>query len=256
MRIKISMLPVQDRISRREFELYYREAVNGWIYSMLEGTGIHEEHSPVKFCFSSLRGFEPGDTELRNDRWITDKKTGKKFAKPYYFLISTPRKDVAYFISKHLIDLLDNGETVNLKDAQFRLVHVKLMNPKIIPGQTYCSDGPVIFKMKEGEDLNDFFRNHLEKKYKYLNTTGDDVENIHKYISIDWDTRKKIVVHLFKMENKDFYKVNGYKLQLKVSNDVPSRYLNIYKLIFDSGLGSYTTFGCGFININTVKKNE
>ena len=244
------MLPVQDRISRRDFELYYREGVNGWIYSMLNETDIHDQQTPVKFCFSSLRGFEPGDTELRNDRWIKDKRTGKKYPRPYYFLISTPRKDVAYFLSKHLIDLLDNNRIINLKDTQFRLVGVNLMKTKIVPGKTYSSDGPVIFKIDDEEEMYDFFKKHLIRKYRSLGKEGIyEVDDLSKYLSFEQDRSKKIIVNLFKMKDQRFYKASGYKIKLTISKDAPEDYLNAYRLVFDSGIGSYTAFGCGFINV-------
>jgi len=251
MRIKISLLPVQDRISRMEFELSYREAVNGWIYSMLKDTNIHEDPSPVKFCFSSMRGFDPGDTELRNDRLVEDKRTGKKYPKPYYFIISTPRKDVAYFLSKHLIDLLDNNRIIiGLKDTQFKLVGINLMKTKITPKKTYYSDGPVIFKIDNGEKMYDFFKKHLIRKYQSLGKEGIyEVDDLSKYLTIEQNLSKKIVVNLFKMKDQRFYKVSGHKIKLTISKDAPMDFLNAYRLVFDSGIGSYTAFGCGFINV-------
>lgn len=238
---------------------------------MLEGTGIHEEHSPVKFCFSSMKGFDPGDEELRNNR-IVILPDGRKIIRPYYFLISTPRKDVALRIvigmKKYLRgERLVLSEDMNLKVAQFKVVNVKTFPTKIRPDDELITDTPVILRdhsiidKKQGkyihpEDPNYIpaLKKNIKTKWKKLFNENID-ENFFKGIKIILGDKNK-TISLFKLKEKDGSKSNKYlfvtgrRVTLKLDlNDENFNFINKFSQLIDAGLGVHSTFGCGFVSV-------
>ena len=277
MRIKITILPIADKISRSLLNNNYPSKMNGFIYGLLNETKVHDEKSnSVKFCFSQLKGFNRNETELFNGReWgeiVKGKKTGKlikdsngdNVPKPYYFIISTPRADIGTRIVMNLHKYLtDDKMILNIGDFQFKIIEVKPFGTDLNEGMELISDSIVIIKDDNNhnyKELSDGFSKHffnnINMKYKKLVPNGESHYENHLILeSIKRNGIDKKIGVKFKVNssndqaNKHELVFIGPQIKIIIKDTISDGELNKLAQVIDAGLGSHTTFGCGFVNV-------
>lgn len=232
--------------SRPVFELKYRPAMNAFVYDILANSpfsavkDLHDSKQPKLFSFSGLKGkFKSnGDILPTND-------------KKYMISFSTPNTSLFISFLIGIKPYLIEQKPINLGIAKFYLVNMKTKKIKISKNDSFITDAPICLKDKENRYI-------LCDDKKWMEAL---IANSHRKLKVaGFNLSEKDLAKIF--TNLEIKKLGKYSVPLLINNkkqvfignsvsikvgDLPDSQLPYLEFLFDSGLGSHSSYGFGFI---------
>ncbi len=250
LRLNIHLKSLQTA-SRRDFEIKYRSSVQGLIYEICKESDfndisdMHDSQKPSLFTFSSLIG------KFENGNIIRDSK--------YRIVISTPLKNLSMSLISNFKQKIISKKKINLGIVQFDLEGINTVATKVFPNDNYSSI--VALKDSEGKysvfgngsrdvrSLNfaeyaDLLISNIEKKCNNLGLSREDLKNHIEF----WPNGKKPIKTIPILLQQKPYFVTSTKLLIKVKPSATENVRRSLASVFDSGIGSHTSYGFGYVH--------
>jgi CRISPR-associated endoribonuclease Cas6 len=115
------------------YDLKYHHKLQGFIYSLLDGTPyikLHDRKGYKFFCFSNI--FPPNDAKAGAARSL---------------LISSPDVGLINALEKSLKELQEEGEPANVGEMSFKIDSISRLNPNIVRSCTLITGTPIVIRI-------------------------------------------------------------------------------------------------------------
>jgi CRISPR-associated endoribonuclease Cas6 len=252
MRISLKLKSNKTVKQSKEINSKYYSAMHGWIYNKLENTDFSDIYSKKEFkpfCFSNLYPIK--NTKIEENQI-------------YNLTISSPNEMI-------MIALLSNinvGEMINLGEYSFELIDYKPLGKKEInSGDELDSETIINITLNESgkrkaitlsKDSNSFKKNlskNLIRKYNQYNEEKIEEDfNLWENIEIEEIKNTESAVKINLIKNSDnWFNVIGARYKFKIGN-INETQKKILQLCYDLGFAERNSFGFGFMNIKSSKK--
>jgi CRISPR-associated endoribonuclease Cas6 len=132
MRLLLKLRSLKDQA----YDLKYHHKLQGFIYSLLDGTPyvkLHDKRGYKFFCFSNI--FPPEDAKAGATRNL---------------LISSPDLGMINAIEKSLKELQEEGKTVNVGEMSFKIDSISRLELKIGRSCTLVTGTPIVVRIPKG----------------------------------------------------------------------------------------------------------
>ena len=134
------------------YDLKYHHKLQGFIYSLLDGTPyikLHDRKGYKFFCFSNI--FPPNDAKAGAARSL---------------LISSPDVGMINALENRLKELKEGGEPANVGEMSFKIDSISRLNPNIVRSCTLITGTPIVIRIpKENYEK---YRIKPPKGYDYV----------------------------------------------------------------------------------------